>query len=149
MTIAILWPTFVLVALVFAVWAGMFVNHVVWARRGAVQPRRDRPGEMAINPDDPQMPTRNLANLFEMPVLYFALVPLLMLTRHADHTQVALAWTFVLLRIGHSVVHIARAPLGLRFAFWLLSCVALAAMWAGFAIDMAAAAAAMPPGYGA
>lgn len=86
------------------------------------------------------MPANNLANLFEMPVLFFALVPLLMLTRHADHIQVALAWAFVVLRALHSFAHIGRAKTQARFTIYLGSCVVLSAMWIGFAIDMATAA---------
>ena len=52
---ALLWPTFALVALILAVWLALVVKRL---------------RHVKANP-----PTRNLANLFEMPVLYFALVP--------------------------------------------------------------------------
>ena len=86
-----------------------------------------------------EMPASNLANLFEMPVLYFALVPLLMLTRHAGHVQVTLAWLFVLLRALHSFIHIGPRKIRLRFFVYLASCILLSAMWIGFAIELAGA----------
>ncbi len=85
------------------------------------------------------MSAANLTNLFEMPVLFFALVPLLMLTAHDNLIQVALAWAYVLLRAAHSVVqiHVRRVPP--RFLVYVLSCAVLAAMWIGFAVDIAGA----------
>ncbi len=83
------------------------------------------------------MPGNNLRNLFEIPVLYFALVPLLLIFRHAGHIQVALAWAYVALRVAHSLIHITRKSANTRFMIYLGSCVVLSAMWIGFAIDMA------------
>ena len=138
MSIAILWPTFALVGLIFVV-----LIILATQRFGYVRTNPPKRADMATSnsmkayfePID--APANNLANLFEMPVLYFALVPLLLLFRHANHIQVALAWAFVLLRILHSVAHISRAKVQRRFLVYLLSCLVLAVMWVGFAIDMA------------
>jgi hypothetical protein len=87
-----------------------------------------------------EMPANNLANLFEMPVLYFALVPLLLITHHANHIQVILAWIYVVLRALHSFIHIGPKKVMPRFMVYLASCIVLSVMWIGFAIDMATAA---------
>lgn len=139
---AILWPTFALVALVFAVWFTLFVQRMGHMRRNPPGPADFASGEAAMRYFQPvEMPANNLRNLFEMPVLYFALVPLLMLTHHAGHVQVALAWAFVLLRAVHSYIHIGPKRVMPRFHAYFASCVVLAAMWIGFAVDMLAAAA--------
>ncbi len=141
MPIAILWPTFALVALVFVVWLTLFVQRMDHMRRNPPTGRDFADGEAAMRYFRPvEMPANNLANLFEMPVLYFALVPLLMLLHHADHIQVILAWIFVILRAVHSFIHIGPKKVRPRFFAYLASCVALSAMWIGFAIDMATAA---------
>lgn len=138
MTPAILWPTIVLVAIVFVVWATLVVQrygHIRsnppttadFANREAAM-RYFRPVEMSGN---------NLANLFEMPVLYFALVPLLILTNHGHGFQVVLAWLYVVLRGLHSLIHIGSRQVNPRFMVYLASCLALLAMWAGFAIQLA------------
>jgi hypothetical protein len=141
MPFAILWPTFALVLLIFIVWAVLFVQRFGHMRRnppgaddlagGAAALRTFAPVEMAAN---------TLRNLFEMPVLYFALVPLLLVTRHADHLQVILAWTFVVLRAVHSVIHIGPKRVPARFLVSLASCLVLAAMWIVFFVDMLHAA---------
>jgi hypothetical protein len=141
MPIGILWPTFALVALIFTVWVVMFVARFRHMRRNPPPAGALDQGDLAMSYFRPvEMPANNLANLFEMPVLYFALVPLLLLTRHGDHIQVALAWAFVALRALHSFIHIGPKKVIPRFAAYLASCVVLSAMWIGFAIDMIGAA---------
>ena len=141
LVLPILWPTFALAALVYAVWLTMFVQRFRHMKR--TPPSAEDFAHKAAAADyfrPVEAPASNFANLFEMPVLFFALVPLLLVTRHADHAQVALAWSYVVLRAVHSVIHVARGPVVRRFAVYLLSCAVLSAMWIGFAIDMAAAA---------
>ena len=143
MPFGILWPTFALVVLVFVVWAALLYTRLAHVRRNP--PRR---GDFATSEsmaryfEPVETPAGNLRNLFEMPVLYFALVPLLLITRHADHAQVALAWGYVILRAVHSFIHIRRGPVQRRFLVYVASCAVLMAMWIGFAVDMATAASA-------
>lgn len=140
MPIAILWPTFALVALIYGVWMVMYVQRFALMRR---TPPTDADfatmegGRRYFQPVE--MPAANFVNLFEMPVLFFALVPLLMVTHHANHIQVALAWAFVILRALHSFVQIRVRRVPLRFLVYLAASAVLAAMWIGFAIDMASA----------
>ena len=147
MTIAILWPTFALVALIFVVWFVMFAQRTAYMKRNPPAEGELASGDAAMRYFAPvEMSANNLRNLFEMPVLFFALVPLLLVTRHADHVQVLLAWGYVLARVAHSAIHIARGPVGMRFLAYFISCIILSAMWIGFAVDMISAASLAPPG---
>ena len=138
MTTAILWPTFALVALIFAVWVQIPVRRVAYTKTNP--PRREdfatgEAGRRYFAPVD--LPANNLANLFEMPVLFFALVPLLLVLHHAGTIEVALAWVFVALRALHSIIHTGSNVVRTRFYVYGASCAVLAAMWVGFAIDLA------------
>lgn len=140
MPIGILWPTFALVAWVYAVWFWMYVKRFELMRR--TPPTAEDFGSMEAGRryfSPVEMPAANLINLFEMPVLFFALVPLLLITHHANHLQVTLAWIYVALRVAHSLVQIIVRRVPLRFLVYLASCAVLAAMWIGFAVDMASA----------
>lgn len=137
----ILWPTFALVALVMIVWFTLFVQRMAHMKRNP-PPR----GAMAT-PSAAQayfepvaMPANNLANLFEMPVLYFALVPLLVIGQMATPAQVALAWLFVIFRAAHSYIHIGVKVVPARFFAYLGSVIVLFAMWIGFFVDMVVSA---------
>ena len=137
---AILWPTFALVALIFAVWTTLFVQRIGHIRRNP--PRREdfATGAAAMRYFEPvEMPANNLRNLFEMPVLYFALVPLLLVNGQAGTVQVVLAWIYVALRAVHSWIHIGPKRVQPRFMVYLASCAILSAMWIGFAVERLAA----------
>lgn len=137
MQIAILWPTFLLVALIYGIWLVMFLRRFNHMKANPPGPDSFATGSAALTYFEPvEMPANNLRNLFEMPVLYFALVPLLLITHQAGYGQLALAWVYVALRVVHSIIHVTHGPVLRRFFVYLLSCIVLSAMWIGFAIDI-------------
>lgn len=128
--------TFALVALVFVVWGTLFAQRMAHMRRRKPSLDDFASGEAARRYFQPvEMPANNLANLFELPVLYFALVPLLIVTGQAHLPQVVLAWLFVSLRAAHSYVHVVVKKVPLRFVLYLGSSAVLMAMWVGFFVD--------------
>lgn len=136
-TTAILWPSFALVALVIVVWFVLVIARMRHIRTTPPTRESFATGGSALKYFQPvEMPANNLRNLLEMPVLFFALVPLLIVTAQVTVGQVVLAWGFVLLRALHSYVHIATRNIMRRAQIYWLSCAALMAMWIGFFLDM-------------
>lgn len=137
MQLSIIWPTLVLVLLIFVVWATLFLQRFSHMRKSPPA-QADFANREAVNRYfmPVELPANNLANLFEMPVLYFALVPLLMITNHASGMQVGLAWAFVGVRVLHSVAHVWLRNIRYRIRAYLASCATLSAMWIGFAVDL-------------
>ena len=137
MPIGILWPTFALVALIFTMFLVMFYDRGRHTRANPPRESDFASGEAAQRYFQPvEMSGNNYRNLFEMPLLYFALVPLLLITRQADHLQVALAWVYVILRIVHSFIHIGPKVVTWRAGAFALSAFVLMAMWIIFFVDM-------------
>ena len=135
---AIIWPTLALVALVYTVWITLFVQRFLHMKANPPGREDFATGAAATRYFEPvEMPANNLRNLFEMPVLYFALVPLLLVTGQAGPVQVALAWTYVALRALHSFIHIVPKKVPPRFLAYLASTIVLSAMWVGFAVELA------------
>lgn len=79
---------------------------------------------------------RNLINLFEFPILFYAICVVLYVTGKVDAYFVVLAYWFVGLRVAHSVYHIfINGFIGdtpLRALFWLPSLLILIWMWVRF-----------------
>ena len=79
---------------------------------------------------------RNLTNLFEFPILFYAISIILYVTGKVDSYFVLLAYWFVGLRVAHSVYHIfINGFIGdtpLRALFWLPSLLILIWMWVRF-----------------
>lgn len=135
---SILWPTFALVGLTFIVYTMMFVKRFRHIRANPPKAEDFATGEAALRYFEPvEMPANNYRNLFEMPVLYFALVPLLLFTSQDSCAQFVLAWAYVALRYLHSFVHIGPKKVPVRALLFSLSALVLLAMWIGFAIDIA------------
>jgi hypothetical protein len=140
MGISILWPTFALAALTFVVFLVMFVKRLGHIRANPPTAEDLATGEAALRYFSPvEMPANNYRNLFEMPVLYFALVPLLMISNQDSSVQVGLAWIYVALRYLHSFIHIGPKKVQVRAMLFVFSAIVLSAMWIGFAIDIASA----------
>ncbi len=133
---AMLWPTFALVVLILFVGLTLLLQRVAQLRRQP--PTRADFATVAASRayfQSAERPAANLANLFELPVLYFALVPLLLLTGLVGVAQVVLAWTYVALRAAHSIAHLT-GRLRLRLILFVASFAVLTAMWLTFAIDV-------------
>jgi len=134
---AILIPLFVQVALTFALWFGMATLRTRDIKGGAVDRRRIALGE----PGWPARTTQfmnSFANQFEVPVLFYVLVILLIVLRHADLLFVILAWIFVLSRIVHAGIHVTRNEVLWRGQAYGLGAIVLFVMWVMFAVEILA-----------
>ena len=80
---------------------------------------------------------RNLINLFEFPILFYAICVVLYVTGKVDAYFVVLAYWFVGLRVAHSLYHIFIngdiGDLPLRALIWLPSWFIVIWMWVRFA----------------
>ncbi|MDT3687548.1 MAG: MAPEG family protein [Pseudorhodoplanes sp.] len=124
----ILLPVFVQVLLSFALLFWMAYYRVTLIRGGKVHPR-----DVALR--EPNWPPHVLQvqnaflNQFELPVLFYALMALAMITRKADFLLVLLAWVFVILRVLHAFVHVTSNRVARRGALFGAGAFVLAAMW--------------------
>jgi hypothetical protein len=129
----ILAPLFVQVALTFALlfWTGR-------ARVGLVQRGDVHPRDIALREANWPKRETQLGNAYqnqlELPVLFYVLTILAIITRHADLLFVLLAWVFVVLRVVHATVHVTSNRLGQRFAVFAAAAAVLLAMWIIFAV---------------
>ena len=81
-------------------------------------------------PTDEMLKTQNhLRNLTEIPPLFYVIGLAIMAAGKTDAAFVALAWSYVALRICHGLVHLTINKVPLRFLFFALSNVVLAVMW--------------------
>ena len=134
---AVLVPVFVQVALTFALlfWMGK-------ERQGAIAKGETRIDDIALGQSAwPQRATqiaRAFHNQLEMPVLFYVLVALAMVTQKADLLFVLMSWAFVLARLAHAYVHVTRNHVMLRFKAYGAGLFALIAMWAIFAVRIVA-----------
>jgi len=99
------------------------------AYRGRVKASDFRVGESGNVPGEVSLPNRNLMNLLELPVLFYVACLSLYVTKSADTAAVYLAWLYVALRVGHSLVHVTYNNVFHRLSVFAVSNVVLLALW--------------------
>jgi hypothetical protein len=124
---AIFGPFFALMFLTLLVWVYMYIRRIAFIQRNKISPTDLAvPGKLAqLTPPAVSNPSDNLKNLFEMPVLFYALSLYLFATSHVDGAYVTAAWTFVGFRALHSAVHCTFNLVLLRFYFYLFATLTL------------------------
>lgn len=131
-----------LVLLTFIVGARLLFTRVQEMRRKRIHPQAAATSvQMAARLENVQA-ADNFRNLFEVPVMFYALVAVALATRHAPSWLVAGAWAFVALRVAHSVIHCTYNKVMHRLAVFLVSFALLVALWIGFFVTLPGAHAA-------
>lgn len=125
--VAIFGPFFAMMFLTFLVWVYMYIRRIHFiSSHGIASQDLAAPGALAQrSPADVSNPSDNLKNLFELPVLFYALVLHLFATGQVDATYVAAGWVFAVFRLLHSAVHCTVNVVMLRFYLYLFSALAL------------------------
>jgi hypothetical protein len=131
----ILAPLFVQVLLTFAMMLGMMV-----CRGTALMSGETRPESIAMRePNWPRQATlfaNCFGNQFELPVLFYVLTILAMVTKHADLLFVLLAWIFVAMRVLQALVHVTTNDVRFRGGFYGVGAIILLVMWLIFIVKI-------------
>ena len=129
----VLLPLFAQVLLTFGLGILMF-----FARSGALSRRELRWQDIALGqPGWPVEATKRanaFRNQFEMPVLFYVLMILLIITKHADVVMVVLAWIFVLCRIVHATIFVTSNYVPMRGISYGVGVLVLLIMWIIFIV---------------
>ena len=123
----ILAPFLALLLLTFVVWTVMYVRRLTFIKRNNIHPQRMTTPEKAaeVLPEKVTYPAHNLRNLFELPVVFYALCLYLYVTGTVDQIYVIGAWLFVGFRVVHSAIHCSRNIVLLRFAAYMAGAIVL------------------------
>ncbi len=133
---ALIYPVLAQVFLTFVLMGLMAIMRV----RGA-QARRYKVRDIAVDnrnyPADLIKYGNAYSNQFELPVLFYLLFIILLITggRNAG-PYLLLAWGFVLMRYVHAFIHVTSNNVIRRFYAFLGSAVTLLSMWGLFVFDV-------------
>jgi hypothetical protein len=120
---SLLWPMLAHVGLVVALYAWLTVARTAAVGRGGVAyaafefGREEPPAVARI--------TRNLANQFELPVLFYAIVVLLIALGRVTAVDVVAAWVFVFGRVVHTLVQTLTNDVRLRGRVFMINFLAI------------------------
>jgi hypothetical protein len=120
---SVLWPMLAHVGLVVALYAWL-----TFARAAAVKRGEVAYAAFVLGREEPLAVariTRNLANQFELPVIFYAIVVLLIALGRVTTVDVVAAWVFVLGRIVHTLVQTLTDDVRLRGRVFMINFLAI------------------------
>ena len=135
-TLELLQPVVALVAWTFVMWTWMYVTCIPAIVRSGMKldPMAPRGEQMATLPPEVRWKADNYNHLFEQPTLFYAVAIVLALVTREAGTDAMLAWTYVAVRVLHSLVQATINKIEVRFALFFVSSLVLAVMTARAAI---------------
>ena len=123
---AIFGPFLAMMILTMLVWVYMYARRISLLNSLEIEPNELTSARLAeISPAGVANPSDNLKNLFEVPVLFYALCLYLHGTAQVDLTYLTAAWFFVALRGLHSAVHCTVNVVLVRFYIYAASTLTL------------------------
>jgi hypothetical protein len=118
-------------------WTFFLYAWLTWARQQAVKAGKIEYSGFLLGREEPlevARITRNLGNQFELPVVFYSVVILLIVVRAVGTLDLVAAWGFVLGRIAHSLVQTCTNDVVLRGRVFLINFLALAVLVAHLAL---------------
>jgi len=111
-------------------WAWMYATRLPAIVRAKMRldPHQPRGAQMASLPAEVRWKADNFNNLMELPTVFYAVALSLALLGAGDGSALVLAWTFVGMRVVHSVVQATVNLVMVRFGLFILSSLVLIAM---------------------
>lgn len=122
----LIWPMLAQIGWTFLLYAWL-----TFARQRAVARGEVEYGCFQFGRDEPPgiaRITRNLSNQFELPVIFYAIVVLLIATNRVTTFDIVVAWVFVAGRVVHTGVQTLTDNVPLRGQVFMINFLAVAAM---------------------
>ena len=123
----ILGPVMALVLWSFVMWAWLYATRIPAMTRLKVEydPRRPPSEFDAVMPPEVRWKADNYNHLMEQPTIFYATALTLALLGLGTGVNLWLAWTYVILRVIHSLVQATTNVILLRFGIFMVSSVVL------------------------
>ena len=120
-------PVVALVAWSLVMYIWMYVARIGAMRRAGISAkgRRGTRGLDGVIPDEANWPAHNYMHLMEQPTIFYAIVFALVLMGFDAAINVWLAWTYVGLRVLHSLIQATVNIVPYRFLIFTLSSLCL------------------------
>jgi len=133
---AILLPPTALALLTALVFGRLYQDRIAEIRARRIHPQQLATSKQGMETLQNVASSDHYRNLFEAPVLFYALCSFLAITQLTTVLLLACAWGYVFLRAGHTLVHLTSNKVIRRFQLFFASSIVLYVMWALFAVRL-------------
>ena len=121
-------PILALVLWTLVIWIWMYATRIPAMQKAKVDLQVAARTRVLDLPPEVMWVSDNYNHLMEQPTIFYAAAFAAQLAGQADGLNVALAWTYVVLRVAHSLIQCTVNVIMLRFTVFALSTLALAAL---------------------
>ena len=122
----ILTPVLALVSWTLIIWIWMYATRFPAMTAAKIDPQYARhPGSLDVLPSSARQVADNYNHLLEQPVIFYALIFYIYMAGTSDWLAIDLAWTYVILRVIHSLIQCTINRVLLRFTVFALSTLVL------------------------
>jgi hypothetical protein len=123
-------PVIALVIWTHVIWAWMYLTRIPAIRRArlVLDPNAPRGEQMSTLPARVRWKADNYNHLLEQPTIFYAVALSLAVLGQGSGVNASLAWTYVALRVVHSLVQTTINKIEVRFGVFLLSSLVLIAL---------------------
>ncbi len=133
--IEILWPVMLQIALTLVLYFLMFRVRVGLLKAGEARASEFRTYENEHT--DSRKWSRAIANQYELPVLFYVLCVLALVTQNVDVVMLSLAWAFTFVKTAHVFLHVTSNRLRYRQPVFSLAFVIVILMMIWFGLSLA------------
>lgn len=123
-------PVILMITLTICVWIALYATRIPYMLKNHIDAQKwaQTEGVTANTPLYLQNISNNFKNLFEVPVLFYALTILMISSMGASNFDIWMAYIFVGARAAHSLIHCTYNRVMHRFSAYVISNFALIAM---------------------
>jgi hypothetical protein len=133
---AILLPPTALALLTAFVFGRLYKDRIAEIRARRIHPQKLATSKDAAGLLENVASSDHYRNLFETPVLFYALCGFLAITQLTTVLLLASAWGYVFLRAAHTYIHLTSNKVIRRFQLFFASSIVLYLMWVLFAVRL-------------
>ena len=121
-------PVLALVLWTLVIWIWMYATRIPAIQKAKIDPQEAARTRTLALPAEVMWVSDNYNHLMEQPTIFYAAAFAAQIAGQADAVNIGLAWTYVGLRVVHSLIQCTVNIVTLRFAVFTLSTIALAAL---------------------
>jgi hypothetical protein len=121
-------PILALVLWTLVIWIWMYATRIPAIQRANLDAQEAARTRTLNLPPEVMWVSDNYNHLMEQPTIFYATALAAQIAGQGDPTNVGLAWTYVVLRVVHSLIQCTVNLVMVRFTVFTLSTIALAVM---------------------
>lgn len=129
-------PVLALVGWTFVMWIWLYAARIPAMQKAKLDPQEaERTGNWTL-PRSAERPAENYNHLHEQPTIFYAMALAAQLAGPVDSLSIGLAWTYVAIRVVHSLIQATANIIMVRFLVFTIGTLVLLTLFVRIVMDL-------------